>query len=128
MEDQKRLTVSVGLGITLPVGEYGNTKPTIYINDIDPAKDITAQITTGIETGIRALVEIDNNLEVVLSQILAPETGIPAFKDRLKDVEAYQKTTKSNMKSLQVRLKDDKEIVAGLEARIRELESSIHGN
>lgn len=115
---EDKLLVSVTLGVTLPVTEFGNIRPSITIANLDPSADVSEQIKSGIETGVKAMVEIDKNLDVIISQILAPETGKPGFKDRLADVEQYVAITKKNFKNLQVKLKENSALIQALEAKV----------
>ncbi len=99
------MLVSVTLGYTLPVTDFGNVKPSITISNIDPSQDVPSQVRAGIEVGNQAFLEIDKHLDLVLSQILSPSLGKPGFKDRLDDLEKYAETVKRNFKNLQAKLK-----------------------
>lgn len=119
-DSQKDLRVTVELGLVLPVTKdgYGNVKPRIVLSGLDPAGDIEKQITTGLNTAVRAFARIDESLDQVLSEILAPVTGQPGFKDRLEVMEKDLATAKGNIRRMAEKVKSmDGDLKKTLEAR-----------
>jgi hypothetical protein len=101
------LRVTVELGVVLPVTKdgFGNVKPRIMLSDIDPNGDVERQITVGLDTAVRAFARIDEALDQVLSELLAPVTGQPGFKDRLELAERDVSTAKGNIKRMAEKVK-----------------------
>lgn len=79
--------MKLGLKIPVPGVDYSNVDVEVAINGIDPEGDVDAQITASLETASQAFVRLDENVEVALSEILAPETGVPGYRERLEGVE-----------------------------------------
>lgn len=100
LDSQKDLRVTVELGLVLPVTKdgFGNVKPRIVLSGIDPFGDVDKQISLGLETAVKAFARIDGSLDQVLSEILAPVTGQPGFKDRLEVAEKDVTTAKGNIR------------------------------
>jgi hypothetical protein len=120
MPDDQRLLVTVALGVTLPVTDFGNVKPMVTIANIDPAGDVALQIKTALNTAERAFVEIDGHLDQVLSEILSPVTGRPGFKARLETMEAKMaslETVKKNVRRIADKLKEVDAVVGDLASK-----------
>ncbi len=81
--------VSIHLGLKMPVPgvDYSNVEVSVTIAGLDPEGDVEAQLATALETSTRAFVRLDENVEVALTEILAPETGVPGYRERLTGVE-----------------------------------------
>ncbi len=101
-----RMLVSVELGATLPTGEYANVRPLIRIDNIDPAGDVDRQVAVGLETAARALAEIDGQLDVVISELLSPESGKPGYRARVDALEDQVQRSSEALRKLMVRLRD----------------------
>lgn len=116
-DSQRDLRVTVELGLVLPVTKdgYGNVKPRIVLSGLDPFGDVEKQISVGLETAVKAFVRIDESLDQVLSELLAPVTGQPGFKDRLELSEKDVKTAKGNIRRIADKVKSmDAEVAAAL--------------
>lgn len=117
-DSQRDLRVTVELGLVLPVTKdgYGNVKPRIVLSGLDPSGDVEKQISTGLETAVRAFVRIDESLDQVLSELLAPVTGQPGFKDRLEISEKDITTAKGNIRRMAAKVKElDSDLKAALD-------------
>lgn len=116
-DSQRDLRVTVELGVVLPVTKdgFGNVKPRIVLSGLDPFGDVDRQISAGLETAVKAFARIDGSLDQVLSEILAPVTGQPGFKDRLEINEKDVRTAKGNIRRIADKVKSmDAEITAAL--------------
>lgn len=82
------MRVSVELGCTLPfdVKGFGNVKPLITISDIDPEADVDKQIEMGIEVAKKAFVRIDEQLDIVISELIATD-GAPGYRQKVETIE-----------------------------------------
>lgn len=80
------LRVSVELGGTFPTGDYGNLKPLIRLDGLDPGGDVAAQIQAGLASAGQIFVAINEELERQLSDAMTPgsKPGISARIDRLE--------------------------------------------
>ncbi len=81
------VTVHLGLKMPVPGVQYSIVDVDVTLAGIDPEGDVEAQITTSLETATQAFVALDKNVEVALTEILAPETGVPGYRERLGEVE-----------------------------------------
>ena len=83
------MEVSVHLGLKMPVPgvDFSNIEVMVMVSGIDPEGDVDAQLTASLETATQAFVRLDENVEVALTEILAPETGVPGYRERLTGVE-----------------------------------------
>lgn len=81
------VTVHLGLKMPVPGVQYSNVEVSVTLAGIDPEGDVDAQITSALETSTQAFVRLDENIEVALTEILAPETGVPGYRERLAGVE-----------------------------------------
>lgn len=101
------LKVTVELGATLPFGDHGFVKPTIKIDGLNPdSAQLEQDIIDGINTAQHAMVAIDEQLEVTISQLLAPATGQPGARDRLEKLEKSMSTATENIRRIATRLKE----------------------
>lgn len=126
LDSQKDLRVTVELGIVLPVSKdgFGNVKPRVVLSGIDPFGDVDHQITVGLNTAVKAFARIDESLDQVLSELLAPVTGQPGFKDRLEVNEKDVSVAKGNIRRMADKVKQlDQE----LKQAILELDSVKKG-
>lgn len=105
MSAEDRLTIDVELGATVPVGQFGNVRPLLRIRGLDPAGDVAAQVALALGAGQTAWALIDDELEVVISQMVAPDAGTPGFRDRVDALEQYRETARTNFKKIAERLK-----------------------
>ncbi len=71
----------------VPGVDYSNVEVSVTVAGIDPEGDVDAQLTKALETASQAFVALDKNVEVALTEILAPETGVPGYRERLTAVE-----------------------------------------
>lgn len=116
------LRVTVELGLTLPVTQFGSVKPRITISGLDPSRgDVDDQIRIGLVTAVRAFAAINGDMDTIVSQILAPETAVPGMRDRVEAVETYRETARRNFKGIQSRLNRDTELVKALAADVEQL-------
>lgn len=81
------VTVLLGLKMPVPGVQYSMVEVAVTIAGIDPEGDVDAQITSALETSTQAFVRLDENIEVALTEILAPETGVPGYRERLGSME-----------------------------------------
>lgn len=122
------LRVSVELGLTLPIPgiDYSSVRPTTRIDNIDPNGDVEAQITLGLETAAKALVALDEHMEVAIHDMLAPETNAPGYRDRLTSVERTQAAVVERLNEVVRRMKQP-EVAAALAAAVREKGGEANG-
>lgn len=116
-DSQKDLRVTVELGLVLPVSKdgFGNVKPRLVLSGLDPFGDVDRQITVGLETAVKAFARIDESLDQVLSELLAPVTGQPGFKDRLEVNEKDVSTAKGNIRRMADKVKQlDTQLAAAI--------------
>ncbi len=111
------VTVKLGLTVPHPTIEYANVKPELELRDIDPAGDVGEQIRVGLETAARAFVEIDGQMETVLAEIMAPETGVRGVRVRLDELETLQTGFRETLASVVERLQGYD--LPGLVAQVR---------
>lgn len=117
-----RLSVTVELGMTLPVTDYGNVRPRVTINNIDPYGDVDEQVSVALKTATRAFGLVDGEMINVISNILAPETGLPGFRERLEAVETGMRNlnvARENLKRVVSRLKELGERVDVISAEVK---------
>ena len=100
------LLVSVELGATLPTGDFANIRPLIRIDNIDPSGDVDRQLALGLETAARAIAEIDGQLDVVVSEIISPESGRPGYRARVDALESQVQQASVALRKLMERLRD----------------------
>ena len=81
------VTVHLGLKMPVPGVQYSNVEVAVTVAGIDPDGDVEAQLASAMETSTQAFVSLDQNVEVALTEILAPETGTPGYRERLEGVE-----------------------------------------
>jgi len=113
------LRVGVELGLSIPVPETEIwLKPTISILGIDPEGDVDAQLAIGIETAAKAFTQIEDHMEVAVSQIIAHEGGIPGFRDRLGAVEAGMSRASTRLNEVIKKLNESHEAAKELHERI----------
>lgn len=116
---ENKLGVTVELGVTLSVGDMGFVKPTIKIEHIDPDGDVDDQIRRAMVTAVKAFAEIDGQLEVVVSELLAPATGMPSFKGRMELVEGNLDTARTNIQKIAAKIRDlDKKVSEAVKERV----------
>jgi hypothetical protein len=82
--------VTVELGLTLPIPgvDYGNVKPVIRIDGIDPGGDVEAQLASALATSERAFALIDEHMEMAVSRAISPQTDQPTPMDRIAALES----------------------------------------
>lgn len=100
------MKVSVELAATLPLpdsGGYGNVKPRISIDEIDPDGDVEAQIALGIEIAQKAFVRIDEQLDVSISEIISTDSK-PGYREQVDNLSGEVKKLKDVVKKMADRL------------------------
>lgn len=85
----KDLRIGVELGLTLPIPDvqFGNIKPVIRIDGIDPSGDIAAQVAEGITVANLAINQIDGNMGTIIDQLLSPEASYAEYIGRMNKLE-----------------------------------------
>jgi hypothetical protein len=106
MTEENKLRVTVSLGATMPFGDFGNVRPHIEISGIDPYGDVEQQINDGLATGVRAFARIDEELEVIITQLISPVAGKPGIRDRVERLENSLNTVKESNRKIIERLRD----------------------
>lgn len=61
--------VSIELGATIKTTDYGNVKPVIRVDDIDPEGDVEAQVAIAIEAAETGLFLIDKALDLQIKKL-----------------------------------------------------------
>lgn len=98
------VTVELGVTIPFPDSRFGQVSPRMRIEDIDTDGDVEAQIALSVATGEKAWFAIDENLEVNISKLLAPHSGVPAIPDQLKELQREMAGVKENIKRIATKL------------------------
>ena len=108
MTTRNEMKVSVAIGLTLPIPDqpYGMVKPEIRLDDIDPYGDVDMQLAVGLETAAKALVRIDEHLEIAIGQMLAPETDVAGYRERLAAIENLQVRVAERVNQIVKRIRD----------------------
>jgi len=99
------MKVSVELGATLPVTDYGNVRPLIRLEDIDLDGDVEAQVKQGLDAASIAFTAMDEQLEVTVSEIIST-SATPGFKDRLASVEHSLGIVKDNIRTVVTKVRE----------------------
>lgn len=100
------MLVTIELGATLPFADYGNVKPLIRIEGIDPEGDVEEQIKQGVEVSQRAFARINEQLDVSVSEIIAPDTGKPGYRQKVETLESSLKEVIKVQNKIMKALKD----------------------
>ena len=88
------LVVELGLTIPIPDQEYGMVRPNIRL-EIDETGDVDTQVTQQLQTAERVFGKIEEQYEVILTNLLATHTGDASIGDRVSGLEqAFNKLTR----------------------------------
>jgi len=100
--------VAVHLGLKMPVPgvQYSMVEVSVTVSGINPDGDVEAQLASALETSTQAFVALDQNVEVALTEILAPETGTPGYRERLTGVEELVSKLTTGFNELVPKIKD----------------------
>lgn len=98
--------VSAELGLTLPIPgvDFGMVKPVIRVDGIDTDGDVDAQLKAGVEVGVKALAVLDDQMDVALLNLLAPEMGKPGYRERLEKTESLLEGVRKTLNEAVTRL------------------------
>ncbi len=103
------LRVTVRLGFNLPAGDFVHVKPEVVLEHIDPAGDVAAQVTTGLEAAVTAFLEIDGRLASTLANLVeGVRLSVPAEVQRLDMLERSLDQMRGSFNELVVRLREDR--------------------
>lgn len=101
-----RVSATLGLTIPLPGDRFGNVKPELRIDGIDPEGDVEAQLQLALAAGEKAWIAIDGNMNVVVGQLLSPNAGVPTPLDRIEALEKTASTAKRNIATVTEKMKE----------------------
>ncbi len=116
----KDLRVSLTLGLTIPVETYGSVKPSISILEIDPSGDVEAQVELALNAAVVGFAKIDENLETLLSEIIAPITNTPSMKTKLDTLDEDLKKVKRNITTIASKIRSMAETLPVAAAQVIE--------
>jgi len=97
-----KLTVSVELGAVMPLSEkgFGNIKPLIKIDGLDPSGDVETQISLALSAATAMWVAIDKHMEIAVSNLIGGALGTKGVTDRVTEVEEILSNTLRNMETM----------------------------
>lgn len=114
MNPDLRLNVHVGVVLPIPGLNIGVIKPDIEIQGLDPNGDVEAQVTLALEKAAYAMARMDEQLEVVMTDMLSPETGSPGYRERLEEAERSISAVKQRLNEVIVRLRENSQTLTQL--------------
>ena len=97
--------VEIGLGVTIPVGDYGNVKPRVSMR-IDQDGDRDSQINAALETAVQAFAAIDGHFDVIVSELISGQSGKPGYRERVDKLEEKVKDTRDALRRAAERIKE----------------------
>jgi hypothetical protein len=92
------LSVSVELGATIPTQEYGNVRPLVRIDGIDPNQDVEAQVNLALEAASKGFIAIDDKIIELVDQAAGTVESAPKIRNRVAEIEKQIKHLKSALK------------------------------
>lgn len=115
------LTVSVGLGVTIPVGGEGANqyiKPTVEIRNIRLDQPVTPQVKRALTAAREAWLAIDMEMEVQITEMVSGATDQKTLHDTLAEVRAQITVMNKNVKAIVDEVRKHKVVLAEIENRL----------